>query len=322
MPVFNSERFLAEAIESILTQTFTDFELIIVDDGSTDGSADIIRAYAEQDSRIRFVQLAENMGDAGARNASIARASGEYITGMDSDDISLPERLQKQVDFLQTNPEIGGVGTHADVVCEDLQYIFSRRPPQKHALILLDKYIGDPFVHASVMMRRNLPLDVGGYDETMRYAADSDLMTKLMGQTHFANIPETLYLYRRHDAQNTAHQNSKRPQDALLMRTRRLERIWGEAPRDTLDRFVRIKPWFKLSWSERRAAKRDIKRLIDSMIASKWIDPGDRPLLIAVMNRKLERASPRLWQMLCHWYRYRIWRHLVSLRILQVLLMI
>ena len=170
MPVFNSERFLAEAIESILTQTFTDFELIIVDDGSTDGSADIIRAYAEHESRIRFVQLAENMGEAGARNACIARASGKYIAGMDSDDISLPERLQKQVDFLQAHPEIGGVGTHADVVCEDLQYIFSRRPPQHHALILLDKYIGDPFVHASVMLRRNLPLDVGGYDETMRYA--------------------------------------------------------------------------------------------------------------------------------------------------------
>ena len=111
MPVFNGEKFLVEAIESILSQTFTDFELIIVDDGSTDGSADIIRAYAEQDSRIRFVQLAENMGEAGARNAGIAVASGKYIAAMDCDDISLPERLRMQVEFLESTSPIDGVGS-------------------------------------------------------------------------------------------------------------------------------------------------------------------------------------------------------------------
>ena len=323
MPVFNSERFLAEAIESILTQTFTDFELIIIDDDSTDGSAEVIRAYESRDERIRFVQLAENMGDAGARNAGIALASGKYIAFMDSDDISLPDRLQKQVNFLESHPEIGGVGTHANVVYEDLQYKSARKPPEYHALILLEQLLlGDSFVHASLMLRRNLPLDVGVYDETMRYCSDCDLMARLMGRTYFTNIAECLYLKRRHLGQLTSHRNPRRDQDHLLMCTRRLERIWGEAPKDTLDRFAKIKPWSKLSWSERRAAKRDIKRLIDSMIAENWIEPGDRPLLIAVMNRKLERASPRLWQMFCHWFRYRIRRHLVSLRILQVLAMI
>ena len=311
MPVYNTEKYLAEAIESILTQTFTNFELIIVDDGSTDGSAEIIRAYERRDERIRFVQLGENMGDAGARNAGIALASGMYIAFMDGDDISLPVRLQKQVNVLESHPEIGGVGTHAKVVYEDLQYKFARKPPEYHALILLEQLLlGDPFVHASVMLRRNILLDVGGYDQSMRYSSDTEFMTRVMGQTHFANISECLYLYRRHEGQNTSHRNSQRDNDGLLMRTRRLERIWGEAPKDTLDRFAKIKPWSKLSWSERRAAKRDIKRLIDSMIAAKWIEPSDRSSLIALMNRRLEGASPRLWQMFCHWWRYRILRRL------------
>ena len=178
-------------------------------------------------------------------------------------------------------------------------------------MILLEQLLlGDPFIHASLMMRRNLPLDVGGFDETMRYCSDSDLMARLMGRTYFANIAECLYIYRRHFGQRTSHQNPKRDQDLRLMVTRRLERIWGEAPEDTLDRFAKIKLRSKLSWSERRAAKRDIKRLIDTMIAANWIEPGDRHILIAVMNRRLEGVSPRHWQMLCHWWRYRILRRL------------
>ena len=278
MPVYNSEKFLAEAIESILTQTFTNFELIIVDDGSTDGSAKIIRAYERRDERIRFVQLGENMGDAGARNAGIALASGKYIAGMDSDDISLPERLQQQVAFLESHLAIGGVGTHANFVYEDLQYKSARKPPEHHALILLEHFLGDPFVHASLMLRRDLFLEFGGYDHTMRYCSDCDFMTRLMGRHDIANIPERLYLYRRHLGQLTSHRNPKRDQDLLLMRTRRLERIWGEAPDGTLERFIDVHFGVKLSWRERRVARRDFERLIESMIEANWIEQADRSL--------------------------------------------
>ncbi len=311
MPVYNTEKYLAEAIESILSQTFADFEFIIVDDGSEDNSAGIIRSYETRDERIRFIQLAENVGEARARNAGLAVARGEFYACQDSDDISLPERLQKQVSFLQSRPEVGAVGVHAHVVSEDLQRQRVLEPPERHAEIMLDHFIGllsAPYLCGALMMRLCLVLEVGGYDEAMHYSGDCELMTRLLGRTMFANIADFLYLYRRRSGQRTTHDNPKRDRDMLSTRQRRLERIWGEAPLETLERLARIKPWSKLSWRERRAAKRDIIRLIDSMIAAEWVEAGDRPHLIGAMNRRLERVSPRIWQMYCHWRRHRFGR--------------
>ena len=121
MPVYNGEKYLAEAIESILTQTFADFEFVIVDDGSQDGSAAIIRDYAKRDERIRVIRHERNQGVTTARNSGIAASRGEFIAAMDHDDISLPQRLEKQVDFLQSHPgywrgwHIPTVGVSRDV---------------------------------------------------------------------------------------------------------------------------------------------------------------------------------------------------------------
>ena len=311
MPVYNSELYLGEAIESVLSQTFTDFELVIVDDGSEDNSAEIIRSYAARDDRIRFVQLAVNAGETGARSAGLAVARGEYVTAQDSDDISLPERLQKQVRILQAQPDVGAAGVFIRVVTEDLEFIYDRETPVRHAEIVLDHFIGmlsAPFTHATIMTRRCLVLQAGGYDQSLRYAGDCDLMTRLLGETDFANIAEFLYLYRQRPGQITTHDNPKRDHDLLLVRQRRLERLWGEAPMDTLERLARVRPGSKLSWRERRAAKRDIKRLIDSIIAAEWVEAADRPLLMEAMNRRLERVSPRLWQKYCHWRRHHFGR--------------
>ncbi|MCY3864790.1 MAG: glycosyltransferase family 2 protein, partial [Chloroflexi bacterium] len=113
MPVYNREIFVAEAIESILEQTFSDFEFVIVDDGSQDRSPEIIRQYERRDDRIRFLAFKQNKGKAAAKNFGIEAAQGQYIAGMDSDDVSLPQRLEKQVEFLRANPDIGVVGTRA-----------------------------------------------------------------------------------------------------------------------------------------------------------------------------------------------------------------
>ena len=110
MPVYNTEKYVGEAIESILGQTFSDFEFIIVDDGSRDRSPAIIRDYERSDERIRCLRLERNAGTAAAKNHGIAAATGEFIAGMDSDDVSLPERLGKQLEFLRANPDIGAVG--------------------------------------------------------------------------------------------------------------------------------------------------------------------------------------------------------------------
>jgi len=304
MSVFNGEKYLAEAIESILAQTFADFEFVIVDDGSQDRSAEIIQSYAKGDERIQMVPLAANTGVAAARNSGIAAAKGLYVALMDCDDISLPERLRKQVKFMKSNAEIGAVGVHSRVVFEDKRPSYDREPAQRHALIMMDCFIGVPFLHGTLMMRRDLFLKVGCFDPTFQYSADRDLMTRLMGRTKFANIPEILYIYRRNEGQQTSHDNPRRGQDGLLTRVRRLERLWGEAPMESVERLARVRPWFTLSWRERRGAKRDIKRLIDAMIAAEWVDASERPHLIALMNRRLEQASPRLWQMFCHWRRH------------------
>ncbi len=308
MPVYNGERYLAEAIESILGQTFTDFEFVIVDDGSQDGSAEIIRSYAELDERIQLLSLAENGGVAAARNRGFAAARGRYAAGMDCDDISLPERLRKQALFMESNAQVGAVGVHSRVVFEDMRPSYKREPAQFHALIMLDSFIGVSFQHAALMMRRDLVLEVGGYDTALQYSSDRDLMTRLMGRTQLANIPEILYIHRRREGQLTSHDNPRRAEDGLLTRIRRLERLYGEAPMDAVDRLARIRPWFSLSRRERRAAKSDIKRLIDTMIDADWVDVNDRPHLIALMNRRLESTMPRRWQMFLHWRRHHFGR--------------
>lgn len=223
---------------------------------------------------------------------------------MDGDDISLPTRLEHQVNLLQANSAIGAVGVYSHVVSKDLQPLYDREPAQNHACILLDHYIGEPFQHAALMMRRHLVLEAGGYDQSLRYLSDCDLMTRLMGRTLFANIGKPLYVYRRHEGQISSDINIRRKQDLFVMRKRQLERIWEEAPPEKVERMARIRPWHSLSWSERRAAKRDIRRLIEAIIVADLVDASERSLLIALMNRRLEEVSPRIWQMFCHWRRH------------------
>ena len=309
MTVFNGEKYVAEAIDSILEQTYTEFELLIVDDGSQDNSAEIIRSYEKRDSRIRFFQLERNVGLALARNHCIASATGEYITFMDCDDVSLPERLQKQVDFMQSNPNIGGLGTCARTVSEDLKTtIADFNVPQQHAHIALNMFVGASFVGATVMLRQQFLTTVDGFEPGRRSGVDTELFCRLLCETQikFANLPENLLFYRRHEQTISFDQNKRREADC---RVQMFELLWDEAPEATLDRLYCLRMRSKLSWAERRAAKQDIKRLIESMIAHKWVEPSDRTLLVDAMNRRIEQASPRIWQQFCHWRRYHFRNH-------------
>jgi len=309
MPVYNGEKYLAEAIESILAQTFKDFELLIVDDGSTDSSAEIIRSKVAQDSRIRFFQLERNMGHADARNVGVAAAAGNFITGMDCDDLSLPQRLAKQVEFLQSHPEIGGVGAHRQVMNKDLSSIlYPHILSQQHALIVLDWFINPMFMGVTLMLRREFLRAIGGFQPGRRRTEDMELVARLFDETsiQLANLPDVLYINRRHEFNADTLPGSAAFKAQEELQTRMFERAWANAPCKALERINRLRRPTKLSWAERRATKRDLKRLIDSMIAHNWVDPEDKPLLIAEMNRRLEQASPRLWQQFCHWRRHRL----------------
>ena len=304
-PVYNGEKYLAEAIDSILNQTFTDFEFIIVDDGSTDGSAGIIRTYQERDERVRLVQLDHNMGRADARNAGIAVAQGELLTGMDADDISLPERLEKQVAFLGANPSIGGLGTCGHVMNHDMSSLHHDFiVPTRHALIALQHLLGYGVLGATVMFRRECLTAVKGFEAGRRYVDDLELMSRLFDQTRIrlANLPEFLYLYRRHDQLKHRVRNSGPYIAGEKLKLRDLQRLG--VPATAINRVKQLRPFHRLSWADRRRTKRDFKQIIDGMVAQEWVAPGDRSLLEAEMNRRLERASPRRWQQFCHWRRH------------------
>ena len=310
MPVYNGEKYLAEAIESILSQTFADFELIIVDDASQDRSPEISREYERRDDRVRFLRSERNMGVSTARNRGIANARGDYIAFMDSDDVSLPTRLEQQSRFLQEHPEIGGVGICSKVANHDLTTVLSTKiPPRQHVFIVLSLFIDSISLFGGCLMIRCEPLrTVGGWNESLRYGEEADLFIRLLLQTRirYANLPEILYVQRLHDSNKSSHSVTVAAKQSNAYLRRCLNMLWDEVTDDTLMRFRRLRQAQKLNWSERRATRKDLKRLLQSLIDHQLIEPSDKPLLIADMNRRLEQASPRLWQQVCHWRRHRL----------------
>ncbi len=303
MPVYNGERFLAAALESVLAQTFSDFEFIIVDDGSRDRSVEIIRAYEARDSRILLAQSQRNLGGAAARNLALALSSGEFIALMDCDDVCRPERLERQLDFLRARPDIGVLGAGARAVDQQLKPLYDFDLPQRHALIVFNLFLGSFLIHPTVMIRRELLEAVGGYEPGRRTAIDTELWSRLIWRTRFANLPETLLLYRRHEAQNSTTRDAELTAEAWQPRERLLKRLWGEAPRQSLWRFQRMREDEKLSWLQRRRARDDLGRLLEALIEQGAIDEDDRADLAAHAKARLEATMPRRWQRLLHWRR-------------------
>lgn len=194
LPCFNAAGYLEDAIRSVLVQTFTDFELIIIDDGSTDATPAIIERFT--DPRIRFLRQ-DNRGLAATLNRAVELSAGRYLARMDADDIAHPERLERQVRFLDTHPEVGLLGTWATIL--EGRDSTSRRhePPVQNALLKFDLLFGNPMVHSSVMLRRHTLDQVGYYCENPdRQPQDFELWSRLMRICTVANLPEHLQTYR------------------------------------------------------------------------------------------------------------------------------
>lgn len=202
MPVYNAGDYLVEAIRSIISQTYENFELIIVNDASTDNSLEIIKRYKKlYPQKIKLVNLKRNLnkgGDACA-NLGFAKAKGQYIARMDADDIAHPEKIKKQVEYLNKNPEVLMVGSHAAVINKKGEVIGEKRVPLTHDKIYKDYFITHPMIHPSIMINRSkLPKRDKLY--TIKYNANNDYLTffKLLKQGRFANIDEQLISYRMH----------------------------------------------------------------------------------------------------------------------------
>ena len=197
LPVWNGQRFLAEAIDSVIGQTFDSFELIVVDDGSTDRTRSIALEIARTDPRVIVIDLAHG-GVGRALNAGIHAARGRFIARMDADDISLPSRLHTQVAFLEAHPECVAVGCDFEVTDEDGLPIGALRFPRRHREITRSLISGTGVSMSAVVMRKEAVLAAGGYMDADLPAEDVDLWIRMQEIGTLANIPEQLYRYRRH----------------------------------------------------------------------------------------------------------------------------
>lgn len=199
LPVYNCERFLEEAIRSILTQTFKRFQLVIVNDGSTDKSLDIAQRLAEDDNRLIVVNCS-NGGIVRALNTGLLYCTAPFLARMDADDVSFPERLDCQMAFLCANPEVGVVGSQVLMEGEKAVAFQDDGMPTTHEEIcqFMVTTSASGFYHPTVLMRRSLLEAVGGYRDDYRYAEDLDLFLRLADVTRFHNLQSVLLRYRRH----------------------------------------------------------------------------------------------------------------------------
>ena len=194
MPVYNAERFLAQAIDSVLNQTFANFELVIVNDGSTDSSKDIIFSY--KDSRIKYVENDKNIGVVNTLNKGVEHCIGRYIIRMDADDICALTRFEKQLRFMEKHPDVGVCGSWITLIDENGCVTGNNLSQVKSEFIKIHLLFSVPFNHPSVIIKSEL-LRQNRYEHVMA-AEDYDLWGRLEDKAKFANIPKPLLWYRWH----------------------------------------------------------------------------------------------------------------------------
>lgn len=209
MSVYNGEEFLKDSILSVLNQTYKDFEFIIVNDGSTDNSLEIIEDLQKSDGRIRIINNNQNLGLTKSLNLGLLESKGEYIARLDAGDISLPERIEKQADFLDNNKDIGLVGTWMYIINAKGDIINEIKYPTEDKKIRKALINYNPFAHSSIMLRRSILPKIDIYNEEYKYAQDYKLYIDLYHYTEFANISMTLVEYRKSSNSITSRKNKK-----------------------------------------------------------------------------------------------------------------
>lgn len=232
MTAYNAEKYITQAIESILNQTYTDYEFIIINDGSTDDTPNIIQQYADQDSRIIFVDNKQNQGLIAVLNQGLDMARGEFIARMDADDISLPERFDRQVAYLDANPDVGVLGT--------LIYGFGRYEApgvQIPVVTVFDLLKQNYIAHPSVMMRKAL-LDKYSlrYNPDYKHCEDMELWSRMIFLTKIHNLMQVLLRYRI-TGNNVSMQNWKLQQETNAKIRNNLRRRLAASGQLKLDDF-------------------------------------------------------------------------------------
>lgn len=298
IPVYNAAKYLREAVGSILAQTFGDFEIIAVNDGSRDESANILASIAAQDARLKVICLNKNSGIVAALNEGLHRAKGKYIARMDADDVSLPERFAKQIAFMEEHTDVGLCGAWVDRTPESYGQLLH---PQDHETICARMVFGCPIVHPTVMLRSYMLQQHNlKYDAHYPHAEDYELWTQISRITRLANIPEVLLRYRIH-GRNTSLKN-QRSQSASRSKIYK-QTIMGiglsPIPHDLLlhDQIATGQHPATLQYFEQ--ARMWLDNLEQANQQTKFIDP-------AAMHRELEMR----WQILLNAPKPPVWKYI------------
>jgi glycosyltransferase involved in cell wall biosynthesis len=219
VPVYNSEKYLNEAVGSILGQTLADFELIAVDDGSTDGSPAILESFRQNDARMIIERHSRNLGVTAALNSGLALARGKYIARMDADDISRPERLEKQAVFLDIHPEIDIIGSAVQMVDERGRNIGVLSAPLDDLAIRWTSLFSASFFHPTIMLRHSVLLDHNiQYRASRDEAQDYDFFSQLLEYARGENFAEPLVFYRIHsDSVSSFYSRNKLSRKSMLI---------------------------------------------------------------------------------------------------------
>jgi hypothetical protein len=232
MSVYNGDRFLREAIESVLAQTLSDFELVVVDDGSTDSSSEILAEYAASDSRV-VIERQTNQGRARALNRGFVLARGPLVARFDADDVALPNRLESQRQFLVEHETVAAVGGAVIFVDGRGREFGQWQYPLTHAEIREALRYTTPLVHPAVMVRKDAFHRTGGYRPVLPEAEDLDLWLRMAESYELANVPQLVIRYRIHAGQATAQDHELQTLCAVAARLSACRRLEGDP--DPLD---------------------------------------------------------------------------------------
>jgi hypothetical protein len=239
MAAYNAERYLRPAVESILNQTFRDFEFLIIDDGSADGTAAILQEYAKADGRIRIMHH-QNSGPAIARNQGLAIAGGRYVAIMDADDVAFPVRLERQVATFERSPGLGLLGGAMIFIDQAGREVGRGGHPQNSADLKAALVRGNCFAHPTVMFPRNVVAEVGVYRPCFLQSEDYDLCLRIAERYEVGNLAEPLVCYRLHPSQvSTTH---VRQEAVSVLAAQCAARLRQAGAPDPLDGVAKITP--------------------------------------------------------------------------------
>lgn len=306
MSAYNAERFIGAAIESVLGQSFQDFEFIILNDGSTDGTAAILDEYRRRDSRIRVIER-ENRGLVASLNELITEAEAPTLARMDADDVALPERFARQMAFLGAHPEFGVVGACACRIDERGEHGARIDCPDTHDGFIEAVEHGRLLVHSSVMYRKAVVLEAGGYHPAFRHCEDMDLWLRLSFRTKICSLPEVLMLYRTSEGQvSSTHAVEQHVNAAMAIHAWRLRTRGALDPTSkiaALPKLERVDEFFGEIGLEKRFLAYIVPRLLHSRpgLSGDGISLIERHIAYGNDRTGLWRAVARLMLVFGEW---------------------